>query len=599
MNNLMSKILTVETLYHYLTNKIMYVPVYQRSYEWLLEQCRVLLEDILNSVRRNDALCLGQITCSDMNNDEIQITDGQQRFISIMLMGLAIRTVADARYKATRNENYKLISDSADSLVYAKPLALKGKKVLKIALNEYDRTVLEALVRDVENGTHDVKTAVPAHIRKDCRIEPNFIFFKKSFEEYDKKGGDLADILLAIDRIVVNVLYCSVEDAQEIYSNQNSKGLPLSGPDLAKNLLLSKIPRNKQRDFFEKYWLRMEELVYRHNLSDFMTDAMIILNGIPGFKWKPSTLYSGIVEFFRSNTEPKAQEEAATKLLKHFLYYARIYGKYLNFSEHFMMSKAGELTRKLYVFEVLFNGSKGNCNLLYLLGLMEEKVITTDTMSRIMDAFVVGQCRAKFVGQFKGQERESASSTLKRIRNEVEKNHVAELDDFVWLTMTRRKGTKSIPGDEMVKAYFTVNQLGANFGTLANRFKSATRYLFYRMNEVANPKAALPKFNNNKDFIIEHIIPPKDKDVWQKELGITDPNIMSKYVEQIGNHVLVYKTCDDKLFSKKSAFYKKSVFPVTKNIGKHYQWTPQDIVTQSNEYAELFIKAFPIPDKYK
>lgn len=606
-----SQLAAVGTFYGNENEKSFMIPPYQREYAWKLEQCRVLWADILNSIRTGRKHFLGDITCSKITDDYIQITDGQQRFVSLMLIGLAIRFAVESEFRKAKNtEEYKNLIASAEKLVFARPLSNKGKQVMKITLNEDDSTVLNALVKDkgVAKEKYAELNKIPVEIRKNCRIEPNYKYFYQSVIKFIHDGGNVVDILKAINNIQVTVLYCSIEDAQEIYSGKNAKGLPLSGVDLTKNLLLSKIPINEQKEVFREYWLTIERLVYRRNMDDFITDTMIVLNDLTGIKdmdWKPATLYKSMVDYLATmpsdkNKRNKEKNEAKQSMgiLQFLRRYAELYSKYINFAEDFDMRKATPLQQKMYEFEKIFNGSKGNCIILFLLDALQCGHIKEDVMLRIMNAFVVSQVRSKFIGQFKGMERKPATATFRKIRAELEKGRASVLDDEVWKMLLSVKGTKGLPSDETVLSYFTLNQLSATFGNVAKSQKLATRYLFYQMNAVANPKAGLPAFNEN-ECCVEHIIPPKMKNVWKRDLGVEDAELMSGYVEQIGNFALVPKGTDDNYFEKKSSSYKKYPFPVTATIGRKKRYGLDDVERQSEVYAKLFIKAFPIPDKYK
>ena len=80
------------------------VPVYQRNYDWHVEQCQRLFDDILKWVETSEEHFLGAIVCQDKNlggmfNEHI-IVDGQQRISSIIIF-------AKALYDSTDDENTK------------------------------------------------------------------------------------------------------------------------------------------------------------------------------------------------------------------------------------------------------------------------------------------------------------------------------------------------------------------------------------------------------------------------------------------------------------------------------------------------------------
>jgi len=70
------------------------IPVYQRNYDWKIENCKQLYDDLVKVVRNNRKNhFFGSIVSTynpDGDNEEYQIIDGQQRLTTVSLLLLAM-----------------------------------------------------------------------------------------------------------------------------------------------------------------------------------------------------------------------------------------------------------------------------------------------------------------------------------------------------------------------------------------------------------------------------------------------------------------------------------------------------------------------------
>ena len=70
------------------------IPVYQRNYEWKIENCRQLFDDLVKVIKYNrKSHFFGSIVSvydADGDNDEYLIIDGQQRLTTVSLLFLAM-----------------------------------------------------------------------------------------------------------------------------------------------------------------------------------------------------------------------------------------------------------------------------------------------------------------------------------------------------------------------------------------------------------------------------------------------------------------------------------------------------------------------------
>ena len=573
--------------------KIFYIPPFQRFYTWKVEQCEVFIDDIKRSLRNEMKHFLGDVTVYKNGIDKIGITDGQQRLTTIMLLALAAVKVIKTKGKKYNDdvERFKTIAYSYRN---------SSRETFKVSLNRDDLTVLEKLVKDDPTAIEKVDKTV----RKESNIEKNYNRFVKFIEEYINENKDLEDLYNAIRAMQITVMNCNMENSQIIYENKNSKGLPLAPIDLVKNLLFSKIPEDKQFDYFEKYWLEIERNVYRNNMESFFMDTMIAVSqkkGVKEIDWTiAKRMLQNTVDFLRKEEkEEKIEpEEQAKRLLNILLKYSKLYNEYMNIETGYIMTKENPLKNRFYEYETIFNGNKYNAVMLYLLNEMKERNIKESVLVKTMDAFVVAQCRAKYIGQYKGAQRQNAPALITKIKEVIKDKKAGKLDEEVWKILLTYKNTTCIPRDKNCIMYLTENPLGiGSFDELNKKSPEAFRYMMYCMNVIVNNGTDFTGFNNN-ECIVEHIIPVKNKKVWQTELNIDDEDKMSSFIHQFGNLVLVTKLSDSDYFRDKSVAYRNSEFVLTKQVGENRAYNERNVKKQTKLYAKLFCKAFPIPAKY-
>lgn len=67
------------------------IPVYQRNYEWRLENCAQLYNDLVNVVKGNkESHFFGSIVSYCHSREDIVLVDGQQRVTTISLIFIAM-----------------------------------------------------------------------------------------------------------------------------------------------------------------------------------------------------------------------------------------------------------------------------------------------------------------------------------------------------------------------------------------------------------------------------------------------------------------------------------------------------------------------------
>ena len=570
----------------------LFVPPYQRLYDWKEIHCKTLLIDLWNSIKDRAQHFFGDMSFHNKSRASYSITDGQQRTTTLMLIALAVLAILKNDKK-----KYEKEIESFTSLLY------NGKNALRITLNKNDNMLMDALIaKAIENDSSKLDELSDA-TRQASNIEKNYIFIKKEITKYINNGGNIMSLFNAIFNLKIVMVICPVENAQIIYASKNTKGLPLSQVDQIKNLLMEKYKKeNKQNEIVDNYWIPIQENVEASNMSDFIMDTMIVMATRENIKvnWAlPNKMFQNMVDFIKA-MPGKDETEKATKVLDFMLHYSKLYKKYINIdTENYSMANNTPLMNNLYVYEHIFGGHTYNSIILYLLDMYEARIVHEATLVDVMDSFVNVQCRAKIIGQFKGAQRKNAPAKVK-ILNEIFKTRKTnKLDNLVWEKFFIGNGYNYVPSDVASFSYLANNpQALGNFDNILKKDNLALRYILYRMNLVASKGRGIPAFDKNK-CKIEHIVCQNHERAWQETLKTTNKDIADRYVHQFGNLTLVSNISDRHTLAEKKPIYANSDYILTKEIATIDKWNGKVLYERTKYYAELFTKAFPVPAEFR
>jgi uncharacterized protein with ParB-like and HNH nuclease domain len=245
------------------------IPIYQRTYNWPLEQCKQLWEDIIRTGTNPSipAHFIGSIVyiTNQAPKSAIQplmVIDGQQRLTTISLLLLALANVLDKtpgtfKTSGRKIRNYYLLNSEEDD-----------EQRYKLILTQSDRETLKCIVDGKE---------LPEN--PSTRIIENYQFFEKQIRE---SIVDLNCLYDGIEKLfIVDVsLDRDHDNPQLIFESLNSTGLELSQADLIRNFILMGLEYHEQKHLYEDYWYRMEQsfshVEYSSYFDRFIRDYLTI-----------------------------------------------------------------------------------------------------------------------------------------------------------------------------------------------------------------------------------------------------------------------------------------------------------------------------------
>ncbi len=297
-----------------LPGTIFSIPVYQRNYTWKEENCKKLLQDIINISQNKKTHFMGSITYilryiddekSLRKLQEFVIIDGQQRVTTIMLLLKAIETKIP-------NEEIKKEIDGLLNLSRQK-LCLKPIKSDK-----------EAFDLVMQNRSHEIQGV--SHIRN------SYKFFTKELDNYISKGYRIEEIYGAFLRlkIVAIGLELGEDDPQVVFESINATGVRLEGLDLIRNYLMMGENSDNQNRLYNTYWVPLEDWLGERDLNDFIkTYLRIYLE--KKLSEREREVYYALKDHHRDNFSDDKQG-----LMSDMREYGRIYQIFLDRDHYFL-----------------------------------------------------------------------------------------------------------------------------------------------------------------------------------------------------------------------------------------------------------------------
>ena len=282
------------------SDKRFIIPVYQRNYDWRIENCKQLYDDLIAIIRKErSSHFFGSIVSvhSDGEFNEYLIIDGQQRLTTISLLMLAMYNLMKAGIITPAQSNladkiYKtyLIDEwqEEDTRIKLKPV-------------KNDSAAFGVLFKDEEDYIQGSNLTV------------NYNYF---YSRIQKEEISIDELYSAITKLeIINITLNKDDNPQLIFESLNSTGLALSEGDKIRNYILMGLPTKEQNEYYENYWNKIE-LCTSYDVSSFMRDYLSV-------KQQAIPSMSRVYVTFKAYVEENKLE--TEELLKDLLDYAKWY----------------------------------------------------------------------------------------------------------------------------------------------------------------------------------------------------------------------------------------------------------------------------------
>ncbi len=535
------------------------IPVYQRNYEWSKEQCKKLFEDIVQAAKRNQLHFTGSIVFQPLApikgiNNSIVI-DGQQRLTTIyILIKALVDTAASDAEKAIpmaalfNTDQFNQFNLDDTTKVKLKPAKDNNDQLLNLLYNKHDK------------------------LDKGCEIYRNYAYFCELIREQQNVGITVSDIYRGIGLLTVAVIQLDGNDkAQEIFERINSTGIPLSLADKIRNhVLMTDIDQDR---LYEDYWLKIERLLPKEQLSTFFLDYLN--TKIDGFA-KEGDAYDVFKAVYKNG------DYTNESMLAEILHYADFYNTFLYGNDSKYGKEVNTLLRDLQKL-------KQTTVFLFLFPVFDDLangVINAKELERVL----------RFLLNY----------SIRRLICEVGSNSLRGLYKTLYARVFARPENKQHYYDSIVSFF---RQLTSRDALPDDK----TFILDLKQNNLYR-KNALCKFlltaieNQGKEQLvtdnltIEHIMPQNKNlsTVWQKMLGEdTWQSVQEKYLHTLGNLTLTAYNSElgDKPFVVKQQELddvKTKVVVLYADVKGRTTWDADAIEQRADRLAGIIVKLYPI-----
>lgn len=541
------------------------IPVYQRKYDWKLENCRQLYNDLKKIVLEGrSSHFFGSIVSSVVpvgSRLEYHIIDGQQRLTTVTLLLLAMRNLI-AQQKLV-SQSGRLDEQIAQRFLIS-PWAAADDQI-KLRPVKGDREALARLFGDEEDFD-------PA-----SNLTHNYRFF---CDMLLKESISIDELYAAIGKLeIISITLDHDDNAQLIFESLNSTGLALEEGDKIRNYILMGLNPREQNSYYDTYWTKIEKCT-GNDVSSFVRDYLSIKKQVTPTL---NTVYHAFKIYADGIRQP------ITTLLDDLLRYARLFEKLRTCKSGlgekrldgclYRMSRLDIGVTRPFLMEVLRMNQDGKLSSQDVLTVF---LTTEDYLFRRNICEVPTNALNKIFLMLNKEILRYDGTT----ENYVEK--------FVYALLSKRESGR-FPDDEEFSTALAAKQVYSMRG----KYKA---YLFERLENYGTVETKdVYTHLDNKVYTIEHIMPQHLTPAWTRALGPNSADIHSTWLHRLANLTLTgyNPNLSNKTFAEKrdaeEGGYKASGLKMNQKIAQKETWGLAELEERNHELVALALKIWPFP----
>lgn len=539
------------------------IPVYQRNYDWKIENCKQLFDDLVKIIkcgRKSHFFgSLVSVYNPEGHNEEFLVIDGQQRLTTVSLLFLAMYNLMDKGVITPQSSNLK-------QRIFEEYLVDKWQP-------EETRIKLKPVKND-RNAFGKLFEEKSEHIRE-SNLTVNYDYFYDRIQKQEITIDQLFDAICSLE--IINIRLDMEDDPQLIFESLNSTGLDLSEGDKIRNFILMGEKPELQDKYYENYWNKIE-VCTKYDVTSFIRDYLSIKQQVIPSQKRIYTSFKDFVDLTKIDT---------LSLLEDLLKYAKRYETLI---------VGNTVSKELNACIYRLNRIESTVTRPFLLEVLrlydENKIID---IGQLTEVFKITEC---FL--FRRSICDLPTNSLNKIflflHREIvrydgtEENYVEKFKFALW----SKKDRVRFPRDDEFATAFVERPI----------YMMNSKNKIYIMERIENFGTAEDKdvYRHCDDgiYTIEHIMPQHLTPAWIKELGDNYEEIHDTWLHRIANLTL---TAYNSKYSNNSFLEKKTMengfddtgIRMNTYISKKDKWTLEELEDRSEYLKDRALKIWASP----
>ena len=538
------------------------IPVYQRNYDWKIENCKQLFDDLVKiSQTDRKSHFFGSIVSAynpDGTNEEYLVIDGQQRLTTISLLLLSM-------YNLMHNGIIMPESKILPDKIYEEYLIDKWQPEetrIKLKPVKNDQKAFGKLFSDKDEYI------------KGSNLTTNYNYFYERIQKQEVSVDKLYSAICCLE--IINITLNGEDNPQLIFESLNSTGLDLSEGDKIRNFILMGLQANVQEDYYEKYWNKIEEYT-QYDVTAFVRDYLSVKRQSTPSKEKIYMEFKTNVEMTGITTE---------ELLKDMLTYAKRYSVLIGM-------KTGEKVLDACIYRL--NRLETTVTRPFFLEVLRLRDEGKLEHSEVTDIFITVE-NFLFRRTICDLPTNSLNKIFLMLHKEIVRYDKTEdnyLEKFKYALISKKERARFPQDSEFIEAFSQ---------RMVYKMNSKNKiYVFERFENFGTVEDK-DIYNHCDDgtYSIEHIMPQHLTPAWEKELGTDYGLIHEAWLHRIANLTL---TAYNSKYSNRSFSEKKTMengfddsgIRMNTWISKKDNWTLKELEERNQYLMERALKIWAAP----
>ena len=540
------------------------IPVYQRNYDWKIEQCKRLFDDLQSVATTGMGEHFFGSIVSTREGDTRVVIDGQQRITTVFILLAALV----AQLRSPESDITSVEASKADYI--------EGQFLVDTYHPDEQKLRLKLVKGDM--GAFNAVVAGGVNLVEGSNVTRNYRYFLKRIADMPITGDQLFD---AVKRLkIIDVQLDEHDDAQRVFESLNSTGLDLTEADKIRNFILMDLAEKEQESCYEEYWIPIE----RNTLGQVSDFVRYYLAAKMGKTPVVGRVYQSYVDYAR-RTYTSAQSGRLDTLA--------MLGDLRSFSERYGRCVSPDRDRS-ELDAVLYRLSLLQMGVVIPFSLNLLAALDNGTVSEIQAVECMEAVESYLFRRWScGIPTNSLNKVFETLHGDAMRG-VAEgatYPDAMKYSLLHKTGTGRFPSD----AEFRSSLATRDYYRIGNR----KLYLYDRL-ENGDSRERVDVVGGLRDgrFSVEHIMPQTLNASWRRALGDGFERVHEEWKDRIANLTITaynseYSNRDFATKRDMENGFADSVFRMNKWVGDQETWGESELKSRQGMLEDRFVELWP------